>query len=92
MGTTKRKREKLDEADSNAKHILLSIGEIKLCECGNYFYRVYKYDEKAIYALSTVLFKQKYGERQGYELLREAVKKILQEAGDGKDCPYCNKD
>lgn len=82
--------ENKDRMRSCARNILREIGEIKNCDCGETFYQMYRYDEKDIYAIATNKFKEEYGEQSEYKTFHEAIKEILEDAGTGDHCLYCN--
>ena len=53
MSLAKEQMEYEERMYSCAKEILVNIGEIKFCDCGNTFYQMYISDNGEIYALAT---------------------------------------
>lgn len=90
MSLTKEQMAYEEEMYSNAKEILINMGEIKPCDCGNICYQLYKYDEKNLYAIATNKLKEKYGNQYEYKTFHNAIKQVLADAHTENDCQFCS--
>lgn len=95
MGTFKEQIAENEDYYRAAKEILLEIGEIALCDKhpdSDYFYRMYKYDDKkAIYGIATDKLKVYHPNMTNYIVFHKQVDTVLKDADEGNHCPICDK-
>ena len=81
-----------EEIRDIAFKILIEISEIDCCVYHNdYYFRNFKFDNNEIYAMATNKYKLLKGEENivDYALFHDAIKYILDNAGDSSECPIC---
>ncbi len=93
MGATKRELEKIEDYRKIAYNILIEIEAIKECEFhSDYYYETYIFEKNMLYGICTNKFKEKYGEKQDFQLFHSQISEIIRNAAIDSSCPYCEKE
>ena len=93
MSATKREIEKIEDYRKIAYNILIEIEAIKECEFhSDYYYETSIFEKNILYGICTNKLKEKYGEKQDFQLFHSQISEIIRNAAIDSSCPYCEKE
>lgn len=93
MSATKDFLDKNQDYHRIAYDILIEIGAIRECEFhSDYYYETAIFEENILYGICTNKLKEKYGEKQDFQLFHSQISEIIRNAAIDSSCPYCEKE